>query len=65
MKSDVQSLKSQESKQGKDIRKIKKDVDVVIKATNRDDMQLQKRVKRIEDHLHLPPLEDTSGVAAH
>lgn len=65
LNSDVKTLKSDVSKQRKDIRKIKENVGVLIKATNRDDMQLQKRVKRIEDHLHLSPLEDTPGVTAH
>ncbi len=37
----------------KDIRKIKHDVSVLILSTNRDDMQLFKRVKRIEAHLQM------------
>src|SRR6185437_2849800 len=58
---DIGQLKTQLNKQGKDIQVIKVNVDVLIKATNRDDMRLQKRVKRIEDHLDLPPLEEHPG----
>ncbi len=61
----LQPIKEQLDKQGKDIKQIKNDVSVLVKSTNRDDMRLQKRVKRVEDHLNLPPLEDTPGVTAH
>lgn len=37
----------------KDIRKIRRDVSVLILSTNRDDMMLLKRVKKIEDNLQL------------
>jgi hypothetical protein len=39
-----------------DVKKVKKDVSVLIRSTNRDDMHVMKRVERIEHHLGLPPL---------
>lgn len=38
----------------KKVTKIEKTVDVMIDQFNRDDMRLNKRVKKIETHLGLP-----------
>ena len=40
----------------KDIKKIKKDVSVLIDHFDKRDLHLQKRVRRVEDHLRLPSL---------
>lgn len=37
----------------KDIRTLRKDQSIMLKALNLDDMMLLKRVKRIENHLDL------------
>ncbi len=39
-----------------DVIKVKKDVSILIRSTNRDDMNLMKRVERIEHHLGLSPM---------
>lgn len=41
----------------KDIKKIKKDINVMVKVFDREDMNLRRRVVRVEKHLGLPPLE--------
>ncbi len=40
-----------------DIRKIKKDIEIIINVFDKEDVRLQKRVKRIENRLGLPPME--------
>jgi hypothetical protein len=39
-----------------DVKKVKKDVSVLVRSTNREDMHLMNRVERIDHHLGLPPL---------
>lgn len=40
----------------RDIRKIRSDVEEVIDHFDRRDLHLQKRMKRVEDHLKLPSI---------
>lgn len=42
----------------KDLKKIDKKVDLVIKSFDREYLDLQKRVWRVETHLQLKPLAD-------
>ena len=52
----LDNLEKEQKRQGRDIKKIKETLDVMIRSFNREDVQLHKRVKRIEDHLDLPRL---------
>ena len=38
----------------KDLRYLKKTVDIIAKNYDEGDVRLERRVKRIEQHLHLP-----------
>jgi DNA anti-recombination protein RmuC len=58
LRQDVGGLKNDMKSVTKGIKHIKKNVDVMIDSFNRDDMRLQKRVKRVEEHLHLPPVQN-------
>lgn len=51
IKKEIKPIKSMQ----RSIRKINKNVSTMLDMLNTDDMRLQKRVKRIEDHLDLPP----------
>lgn len=42
----------------KDLKKVDKKVDLVIKSFDREYLDLQKRVWRVETHLQLKPLAD-------
>lgn len=50
IKKDVASLK-------KDVRKLRKDLNITITSFDREIIDTRRRVNRIEDHLHLPPLQ--------
>lgn len=39
----------------RDIKKIKKDVDIIVTTFDRDYVFLRRRLDRLEDHLQLPP----------
>lgn len=57
IKDDINSFKKQLepiSSMQKDIRSISKNVKILIDHFDKRDVRLQKRVKRIEDHLELP-----------
>lgn len=40
----------------KDIKKIKSDIDIIVRSFDQDYVLLRHRVDRIEDHLQLAPL---------
>jgi len=42
----------------KDMRKIKKDVKTLIDHFDKRDVRIQKRVKKIEEHLDFPPQQN-------
>lgn len=42
----------------KDLKKLKKDTKYIIGALDKELMHQAKRVDRIENHLHLPPIAD-------
>lgn len=42
----------------KDLKKVDKKVDLVIKSFDREYLGLQKRIMRVETHLQLKPLAD-------
>lgn len=54
IKKEIKPIKSMH----RDIRKINKNVNAMLAMLNRDDMRLQKRVKKIEDHLGFPPQQN-------
>lgn len=41
----------------KDIRKLNKDMKIVINFFDRETIDLDKRVLRVENHLNLPPIQ--------
>ncbi|MCL5090635.1 MAG: hypothetical protein M1514_01350 [Patescibacteria group bacterium] len=49
-------LDSLDQKFEKNLRPIKKDIEIVIGFFNSEKIHLKKRMDRIEDHLGLPPL---------
>jgi seryl-tRNA synthetase len=53
----VKVLQQGQQKQGKDIAHIRKTVDVLVKWTDEADVDLQRRMSRVEKVLDLPPLE--------
>lgn len=57
-KKDFQGLKRDFSEMKKDMSKIQNSINVLISYFDREEVLLRKRVDRIEDHLHLPPLVD-------
>jgi Skp family chaperone for outer membrane proteins len=40
-----------------ELKKLRKDLNAVITTFDGDIMETKKRVDRIEDHLHLPPMQ--------
>lgn len=65
LKIDFSDLKQHVSRLGKDmtgiksgVKKIDKKVDKIIDFFDREHLSLEKRTKRVETHLHLPPLAD-------
>ena len=58
LKSSVSSLEKSMLGLKKDIKKVDKKVDLVIKAFDREYLDLQKRVQRVETHLQLKPIAD-------
>ena len=42
----------------KDVKRIKKDVSVMLDVFYRKDIKLKKRVSRVEEHLDLPPIPE-------
>ena len=57
IKMDVQMLKTDVNMLKKYSREIRKDQRSILDFLHRVDVRLDKRVKPIEDHLGLPPLE--------
>jgi len=53
----VDTIEKEQKKQGKNLNKIQKTLDLAIKIFNKEDIQLRKRVERIETHLELPRLQ--------
>ncbi len=51
------TLEKGQKSQGKSLKKLQKTLDVVITTFDRGDIQLHKRVQRIETHLGLPNFE--------
>lgn len=54
----VKNLEQQSRETGKDVKKIRKNVDTIIDSFDRENLSLNRRVARVETHLHLPPLAD-------
>lgn len=55
IKEDIGSLKKDVKSLKKDTRYVKKTVNVMVSFFNKEDVQLQKRVRTIEEHLALSP----------
>lgn len=55
---DTGGIKKEMKTVKKSIEKIDKNVSVMLNMLNTDDMHLLKRVRRVEDHLKLPPLQN-------
>ncbi|HSA83399.1 MAG TPA: hypothetical protein VLF20_00750 [Patescibacteria group bacterium] len=53
----IGSVEKEQKKQGKEIRYIKKTLDVAVRVFNEEDVRLRKRVERIEKHVGLPVFE--------
>ena len=51
LKTDVGTLKKDVKSIKKNMRYVKKTINVLVPFFNKEDVQLQKRVRRIEDHL--------------
>lgn len=54
LKMDVKELKRDTKVLKKDVKKIKGDVNLVIDHFDREDLSLQNRVEKIENHLRIP-----------
>ncbi len=50
-------VEKEQKKQGKALKSVKSTLDVAARLFNSEDMHLRKRVKRIETHLRLEPIE--------
>lgn len=48
-------IKSLEIRTSKNHRDVKKEIKIVVDFLDRENVHTQKRVDRIEEHLHLPP----------
>ena len=53
LKNDASSLKKDLKSLKKDMRYVKKTTSVIVSFFNKEDMEIIKRVRRIEDHLRL------------
>lgn len=54
----VKNLEQQSRETGKEVKKIRKNVDIIIDSFDRENLSLNRRVGRIETHLQLKPLAD-------
>jgi predicted nuclease of restriction endonuclease-like RecB superfamily len=56
LKKDTKILKADMDILKEDVTKIRKDINVIVGFFDREYLNLRKRVKRLEEHLNLPPL---------
>ncbi|MDZ7586763.1 MAG: hypothetical protein U0946_03320 [Patescibacteria group bacterium] len=54
----VKNLEQQSRETGKDVKKIRKNIDIIIDSFDRENLSLNRRVARVETHLQLKPLAD-------